>query len=60
MIDYKYAFVCNEITNNLYALVMSCWYLDEEGNRVDVKSDTKLNLTLQECFDLAQAFVIPE
>jgi len=60
MIDYKYAFVCNEITNNLYALVMSCWYIDEEGNRVDVKSETKLNLTLQECFDLAQAFVIPE
>jgi hypothetical protein len=60
MIDYKYAFVCNEITNNLYALVMSCWYLDEEGNRVDVKSDTKVNLSLQECFDLAQAFVIPE
>jgi len=60
MIDYKYAFVCNEITNNLYALVMSCWYNDEEGNRVDVKSETKLNLTLQECFDLAQAFVIPE
>jgi len=60
MIDYKYAFVCNEITNNLYALVMSCWYIDEEGNRIDVKSETKLNLTLQECFDLAQAFVIPE
>jgi hypothetical protein len=60
MIDYKYAFVCNEITNNLYALVMTCWYNDIDGNRVDVKSDTQVNLTLQECFDLAQAFVIPE
>jgi hypothetical protein len=60
MIDYKYAFVCNEITNSLYALVMSCWYVDEEGNRVDVKSESKLNLTLQECFEQAQAFVIPE
>jgi len=60
MIDYKYAFVCNEISNNLYALVMTCWYNDIDGNRVDVKSDTQVNLTLQECFDLAQAFVIPE
>lgn len=60
MIDYKYAFVANEINNNLYALVMSCWYTDEEGNRVDVKGESKLNLTLQECFDLAQAFVISE
>ena len=60
MIDYKYAFVCNEITNNLYALVMTCWYIDIDGNRVDVKSDTQVNLTLQECFNLAQAFVIPE
>jgi len=39
---------------------MTCWYNDEEGTRIDVKSDTQVNLTLQECFDLAQAFVIPE
>lgn len=60
MIDYKYAFVCNEISDNLYALVMTCWYNDIDGNRVDVKSDTQVNLTLQQCFDLAQAFVIAE
>jgi hypothetical protein len=60
MIDYKYAFVCNEINNNLYALVMTCWYLDVDGNRVDVKSDTQVNLTLAEAFTLAQAFANPE
>jgi hypothetical protein len=60
MIDYKYSFVCNEMTNNEYALVMSCWYINEEGNRVDYKSDTQLNKTLTECFELAQAFIIPE
>lgn len=60
MIDYKYAFVCNEINNNLYALVMTCWYLDEEGNRIDVKSDTQVNLTLADAFTLAQAFATPE
>jgi hypothetical protein len=60
MIDYKYAFVCNEINNNLYALVMTCWYLDAEGNRIDVKSDTQVNLTLADAFTLAQAFATPE
>lgn len=58
MIDYKYAFVCNEMDNNLYAIVMSCWYNDIDGNRVEMKSETQLNKTLTECFDLAQAFVI--
>ena len=60
MIDYKYAFVINEINNNLYALVMTCWYNDEEGTRIDVKSDTQVNLTLVDCFTLAQAFANPE
>ena len=60
MIDYKYSFVCNEMSNNLYALVMNCWYIDEQGQRVEVKSDTQVNLTLTECFDLAQVFIIAE
>ncbi len=60
MIDYKYSFVVNEIQDNLYALVMTCWYLDQDGNRVEVKSETQINKTLTECFDLAKAFIIPE
>lgn len=60
MIDYKYAFVINEINNNLYALVMTSWYNEEDGTRVDVKSDTQVNLTLAEAFTLAQAFANPE
>lgn len=60
MIDYKYSFVCNEMTNNEYALVMSCWYINEQGERINYKSDTQLNKTLTECFELAQAFIIPE
>ena len=60
MIDYKYSFVINEIENNQYALVMNCWIINEEGNRVEVKSETQLNKTLTECFELAQAFIIPE
>ena len=45
---------------DLYVLVMSCWYVDAEGQRVNVKSETQLNKTLAECLILAQAFVIPE
>jgi hypothetical protein len=45
---------------DMYALVMSCWFIDEQGNRVEHKSETQLNKTLTECFELAQAFVIPE
>ena len=60
MIDYKYSFVCNEMSNDLYALVMTCWYINENNERVEVKSETQINKTLTECFELAQAFVISE
>lgn len=59
MIDYKYSFVITEIENNQYALVMSCWY-DDNGNRVNVKSDSQINLTLDQCFDLSKNFIIVE
>lgn len=60
MIDYKYAFVANNMEGNMYVLVMTCWYYDADGNRVEHKSETQLNKTLTECFELAQAFIIPE
>ena len=60
MIDYKYSFVTNNMEGDLYVLVMSCWYVDTQGQRVNVKSETQLNKTLAECLELAQAFVIPE
>jgi hypothetical protein len=60
MIDYKYSFVVNEMTNNLYALVMNCWIIDEQGLRVDIKSDIQTNLSLEDCFILAKAFANPE
>ena len=60
MIDYKYSFVFNEKNNNLYALVMTCWYIDQDGVRQEVKPQTEVNKTLTECFTASQAFVIPE
>lgn len=60
MIDYKYSFVTNNMEGDLYVLVMSCWYIDTNGQRVNVKSETHLDKTLTECLALAQAFVIPQ
>jgi hypothetical protein len=59
MIDYKYSFVITEIENNKYALVMSCWY-NNDDSRIDVKSDSQINLTLDQCFELSKAFIIAE
>jgi hypothetical protein len=55
--ERKYSFVSNCIENDSYALVMTSWKLDGEGNRTDVVSDIKTGLTLQECFDEAVKFV---
>lgn len=57
--DYKYSFVCNS-NNDLYALVMNCWYINEDGLKVDVKSEIKTEITLDECFQLAKDFIIIE
>lgn len=35
----KYSIIKNEIGNDLYALVLKSWLLDEEGKETDVKSD---------------------
>jgi hypothetical protein len=55
--ETKYSFVSNCIENDSYALVMTSWKLDSEGNRVDVVNETKTGLTLQQCFDEAVLFV---
>lgn len=60
MIDYKYSFVSNNMEHDMYVLVMTCWYINEDGQRVEVKSETQLNKTLTECFELAKAFIIVE
>ena len=55
--ERKFSFVSNCIEGNSYALVMSSWKLDIDGNRVDTVNETKTGLTLQECFDEAVLFV---
>lgn len=45
----KYSIIKNEIGNDLYALVMKSWLLDEEDKQVDIKSVVKSGLTLEQC-----------
>ena len=55
--ETNYAIVQNSTGNGLNALVMRSWYVDEEGNQVTIKSEVKTNLTLDQCFELYQAFM---
>jgi hypothetical protein len=58
--ENKYSFVINNSGLDNYTLVMSCFIINEEGQRINVKSETQLNKTLTECLELAQAFIIVE
>jgi hypothetical protein len=55
--EIQYSIVQNSTGGGLNALVMRSWYVDKEGNQITVKSEVKTGLTMQECFDLALAFV---
>jgi len=55
--ERKFSFVTNCIEGDNYALVMTSWKLDSDGNRTDVVSNIKTGLTLQECFDEVVKFV---
>jgi hypothetical protein len=47
----KHSIVVNHIQNDLYALVIRSWELDEEGNQINVVSLTKTNLTFNEVLE---------
>jgi hypothetical protein len=55
--EIQYSIVQNSTGGGLNALVMRSWYINEEGEQITVKSEVKTELTLQECFDSALAFV---
>jgi hypothetical protein len=48
--ETKFSFVINCTDGDNYALVMSCWKLDGEGNRIDQQSETKTQISLENCF----------
>jgi hypothetical protein len=55
--ERKFSFVVNCTDADNYALVMTCWKLDEEGNRVDQQSEIKTNISLEDCFVEQKKFV---
>lgn len=55
--ETQYSIVQNSTGNGLNALVMRAWYIDENGEQITIKTEVKTELTLQQCFDLAFAFV---
>jgi hypothetical protein len=48
--ETQFSFVINCTISDNYALVMSCWKLDTEGNRIDQQSETKTQISLENCF----------
>ena len=55
--ERKFSFVINCTDGDNYALVMSCWKLDSEGNRTDQQSETKTQISLEETFIEQKLFV---
>ena len=55
--ETKFSFVTNCTDGDNYALVMSCWKLDSEGNRTDQQSETKTQISLEETFIEQKLFV---
>ena len=55
--ETQYSIVQNSTGGGLNALVLRAWYVDAEGNQVTIKSEVKTGLTLEQCFNLAKAFV---
>lgn len=55
--ERKFSFVVNCTDADNYALVMTCWKLDEEGNRIDQQSEIKTQISLEDCFFEQKKFV---
>lgn len=53
----KYSIIINNITDNLYAVVLKAWDLDSEGNQVNVKSLTKAGIPLAEAMETTFKFM---
>jgi hypothetical protein len=55
--ETKFSFVINCTDGDNYALVMSCWKLDGEGNRIDQQSETKTQISLEETLIEEKIFI---
>ena len=55
--ENKFSFVINNTHDNLYVLVATAWTLNEDGTKTEVKSQTFVNLTLEQCFTEQANFI---
>ncbi len=55
--ERKFSFVTNCTDGDNYALVCTCWGLDNEGNRIDQQSEIKTQISLNDCFVEMKKFV---
>lgn len=55
--ERKFSFVINYTDMENYVIVMTCWLLDNEGNRIDQQSEIKTQISLDDCFVEQKNFV---
>lgn len=53
----KFSFVINEMGNDLYAIIMTSWTVDLEGNKIQGKSKTESSVTLEKCLEFQNDFI---
>ena len=53
----KYSIIINNITDNLYAVVLKVWDVDSEGNQINVKSEIKSGIRLQDALNITTNFL---
>jgi len=53
----KYSLILNHISNDLYAVVMKSWELNEDGEQINITSKSNAGLTLQQAIDLQLNFI---
>lgn len=62
MRKYKYSFsinTTNGFEDTTYSIFMKCWEINEQGDFIrDVKSESKYNVTIEQCLLLIQTFQI--
>ena len=55
--EIQYSVVINSIGGGSVALVLMSWTLDEEGQQVQIASEVKSGISMEQAFQDAQAFV---
>lgn len=55
--EIQYSVVINSIGGGSVALVLRSWTVDEEGQQVQIASEVKTGISMEQAFQEAQAFV---